>query len=354
MYPSRAGSGTIRNLHILINGKEERMKTLQKSLLVLTGVVFLLSFCVVVAPEIASAAGWMPKKPVDFIIMAGKGGGADKMARLMQTIIAKHKLSPRPVTPINKPGGTGAESLIYLKQHKGDDHVIMVTLNSFYTTPLRQPDLGVDITTFTPIARMAEDTFLLWVNSDTPIKTVDQFVEAAKAKGTEWLMAGTGKDSEDNLLTDWMNVTYGLNMKYIPYKGGGKVASTLAGNNCNSTVNNPSEQIGFWQAGKTRALAAFTPERLPMFPDAPTFKELGQDFSYFMQRSVVGTPGMSKGAAAFYVDLFKKVYDSAEWQKYMKTASLQGEFMTGDALMSYWKREYKNHEVSLRKSGAIK
>ena len=354
MYPSRAGSGTIRNLHILINGKEERMKTLQKSLLVLTGVVFLLSFCVVVAPEIASAAGWMPKKPVDFIIMAGKGGGADKMARLMQTIIAKHKLSPRPVTPINKPGGTGAESLIYLKQHKGDDHVIMVTLNSFYTTPLRQPGLGVDIMTFTPIARMAEDTFLLWVNSDTDIKTVDQFVKAAKAKGNEWLMAGTGKDSEDNLLTDWMNVTYGLNMKYIPYKGGGKVAATLAGNNCNSTVNNPSEQIGFWQAGKTRVLAAFTPERLPMFPDAPTFKELGQDFSYFMQRSVVGVPGMSKKATAFYVDLFTKVYKSAEWQKYMKDKSLGGEFMTGDALLKYWKRERKNHEVSLRKSGAIK
>ena len=94
---------------------------------------------------------WKPKKPVEFVIMAGKGGGADRMSRLMQTVIEKHKFSAKPFIPINKPGGSGAESLIYLKQHTGDNHVIMVTLNSFYTTPLRQPKLGVDISKFTPI-----------------------------------------------------------------------------------------------------------------------------------------------------------------------------------------------------------
>lgn len=330
------------------------MKALQKSMIVLIAVGFLLSVCVTVAPEVASAAGWEPRKPVEFIIMAGVGGGADQMARLMQSDIQKNKFSSKPFVPNNKPGGTGAEALIYLKQHEGDDHVIMVTLNSFYTTPLRQPDLHVDITTFTPIARMAEDTFLLWVNSDKNIKTLDEFVAAAKAKGNEWLMAGTGKASEDNLLTDWLNSEFGLKMKYVPYKGGGTVAATLAGNNCDSTVNNPSETLGFWQAGKVRALAAFTPERLPMYPDVPTFKELGHDFSYFMQRSVVGTPGMSKEATDYYVGVFKKVYDSAEWQKYMKEKSLQGEFMTDGPLMAYWKKQLEVHRIELKKMGEIK
>jgi tripartite-type tricarboxylate transporter receptor subunit TctC len=165
--------------------------------------------------------------------MAGKGGGADKMARLMQTVIEKHKFSSKPFIPINKPGGSGAVSLVYMKQHKGDDHAIMVTLNSFYTTPLRQPKLGVDIATFTSIGRMAEDTFLLWVHKDTGIKNVKQFVKAAKAKGNNWIMAGTGKLQEDQLLTDFLNAAYGLNMKYVPYKGGGKVAKQLAGNHAN-------------------------------------------------------------------------------------------------------------------------
>jgi tripartite-type tricarboxylate transporter receptor subunit TctC len=263
-------------------------------------------------------------------------------------------MAPVPVTPINKPGGSGAEALVYMKGKQGDNHTIMFTLNSFYTTPLRQPALGVDITTFTPVARMAEDTFLLWVNSDRKdINDVGDFVKAAKAKGSDWIMAGTGKSSEDNLLTDFLNTAYGLKMKYVPYKGGGKVAKELAGNNADSTVNNPSEQLGFYEAGTTKPLAAFTPNRLPLFKDTPTFNELGQDMVYFMQRTVVGAPGMSADAEAYYVGLFTKVFNSEEWQGYRKKKSLQGDLLTGKALMDYWKKEREIHKNMLIKMGAI-
>ena len=300
-----------------------------------------------------AVAGWEPKKPVDFVIMAGKGGGADKMARLMQTVIEKHGFSSKPFVPINKPGGSGAEALLHMKGKDGDNHTVMVTLNSFYTTPLRQPKLEVDISTFTPIGRMAEDTFLLWVNVDSGITNVDEFVAAAKAAGDQWIMAGTGKGQEDQLLTTFLNQAYGLSIKYVPFKGGGRVAKELAGNHCNSTVNNPSEQLGFYEAGKTRAIAAFTPQRLPLFPDAPTFRELGKDYVYFMQRSVVGAPGMSAEAAAYYRDVFARVYASDEWQAYMKKKSLQGGWLTGDKLKAYWGREKAIHETILKDIGEI-
>jgi len=298
---------------------------------------------------------WEPQKPVEFVVMAGKGGGADKAVRFIQSIIAAENMAPVPFTPVNKPGGSGAEALVYVNGKKGDNHTVMFTLNSFYTTPLRQPKLGIDIATFTPIARMAEDTFLLWVNADrTDIKDVADFVRAARNKGSDWIMAGTGKNSEDNLLTDFLNTAYDLKMKYVPYKGGGKVAKELAGNNADSTVNNPSEQLGFYEAGTTKALAAFTDDRLPLFPNAPTFKEMGYDMVYYMQRTVVGAPGMSKEAAEYYQDLFKKVYNSAKWQDYLSKKSLQGEYLGGDALMSYWLKERDVHEAMLKKMGAIK
>ncbi len=306
------------------------------------------------AASVDSAKAWEPKKPVEFVIMAGKGGGADKAVRFIQTIIAKNKLSSKPFTPVNKPGGSGAEALIHVKNAADPNHTLMFTLNSFYTTPLLQPGLGIDISTFTPVGRMAEDTFLLWVHKDSGITTVDQFVKAAKKAGNSWIMAGTGKKSEDNILTDFLNKAYGLNMKYVPYKGGGRVAKELAGKNANSTVNNPSEQLGFYQAGKTIAIGAFTPTRLPLFPNAPTFKELGKDFVYFMQRTVVGAPGQSKEAAAYYQGLFKKVFDSSEWQGYMKKKSLQGGFLTGDALMKYWLAQKEVQRGILKKMGAIK
>ncbi len=230
----------------------------------------------------------------------------------------------------------------------------MVTLNSFYTTPLRQPNLRVDISTFAPIGRMAEDTFLLWVHKDSGIKNVTEFVAAAKAKGSDWIMAGTGKGQEDQLLTNFLNKAYGLKMKYVPYKGGGRVAKELAGKHANSTVNNPSEQLGFYEAGRTRPLAAFTPTRLPLFKDAPTFKELGKEFVYFMQRSVVGAPGMSKEAETFYRSVFAQVYASDEWQNYMEKKSLQGGFLTGKTLKRYWGKEKNIHRTMLKEIGEIK
>lgn len=294
-----------------------------------------------------NAIAWEPVKPVSLVIMAGKGGGADKMARFMQSIIEKHKLSSKPFIPKNMPGGSGAEALLHLKSRTGldKDHTIMVTLNSFYTTPIRQSKLGVSVSMYEPIARMAEDTFLLWVHKDSGITNIDEFVKAAKKKGNRWIMAGTGRGQEDELLTQFLNSTYGLNIKYVPYKGGGRVAKELAGKHADSTVNNPSEQRAFYDAGITRPIAAFTHKRLLMFPTTPTFNELGKNnLVYYMQRSIVGATGMHKEALKYYRNIFKKVYESKEWRDYMIKKSLRGKFITGPELKSYWEKEHHNHK----------
>ena len=293
------------------------------------------------------ASDWQPQKPIDFVIMAGKGGGADKMARLMQSIVAEQDLASKPLTPINKAGGSGAEALQFLKSQEGDDHTILVTLNSFYTTPLRQPDLDIDISRFTPIARMAEDTFVLWVHKDSGVTNFEEFLQVVKDAGDDWLMAGTGRGQEDEILTDYLNSAFDLDITYIPFEGGGEVAKQLAGAQVNSTVNNPSEALGFYEEGTFTPIVAFTPDRLPQFPDTPTLKELGYDFDYLMQRSVVGAPGMSEAAATYYRDLFKAVYDSPEWQEYMQGKSLQGEFLASDELKDYWSKQKALHEQLL-------
>lgn len=300
-----------------------------------------------------TAHAWEPNKPIDFVIMAGKGGGADKMARLMQAIVEEENFSPKPLIPVNKPGGSGAEALIAMNQAGDPDHTIMVTLNSFFTTPLRQPGLGVDIMTFAPVARMAEDTFILWVHKDEGISTFEEFLAEAKNRGDGWIMGGTGKAQEDEIITNYLNDNFGLSIKYIPYKGGGAVAKDLAGQQIDSSVNNPSEALGFYESGDVIPLVAFTDERLPLFPDVPTLKEKGADFAYYMQRAVVGAPGMSADAQAFYSDLFNKVYESAKWQDYMTKKSLQGAKLQGDDLKTYWTTQRDRHQVILKASGDI-
>jgi tripartite-type tricarboxylate transporter receptor subunit TctC len=260
-------------------------------------------------------------------------------------------MSPRPLVPNNKGGGSGAEALIALKTAADPDHTILVTLNSFFTTPLRQPNLGVDIMTFTPVQMMGVDPFVLWVHKDSGITSFEQWLDVVKAEGGNYLMGGTGKGQEDSIVIAWIEKNFGVKIKYIPYKGGGAVAKDLAGQQIKASVNNPSEARGFYQSGDVIPLIAFSDERLPNLPDTRTVKELGKDFSYYNQRAVVGAPGMSADAAAFYQDLFAKAYDSEEWQGYMASESLEPLPMNPEQQKEYWATQVARHQELLKEMG---
>ena len=298
-------------------------------------------------------AQWEPKKPVEFIIMAGTGGGADQIARLLQGLIEKKNLSPRPFIPINKPGGSGAEALRYLQDKAGDDHTLLVTLNSFYTTPIIQKDLGVDPSKFTPIGRMALDTFLLWVNSESDIKDLDGYVAKVKGTGKSWKVGGTGSGQEDSILTAMMEKEFDYKVTYIPFPGGGTVAKNLIGKQIDSTVNNPAEQGEFYRAGKSRPIVQFTGERMAAYKDVPTAKELGHDIEYYMQRSINGPPGMSKEAQAWYINLFDTLYKSEEWQKFCVDDGLDcTEWVAGADLASFHATQLTRHQELIAAVGA--
>ncbi|SHL43281.1 Tripartite-type tricarboxylate transporter, receptor component TctC [Roseovarius marisflavi] len=302
----------------------------------------------------AAFAEWQPRKPVELIIMAGTGGGADQIARLLQGLIQKNNMSPRPFIPINKPGGSGAEALSYIKGKEGDNHTLLVALNSFYTTPIIQEELDIDVTTFAPIGRMAMDTFLLWVNSEREdITDLDSYVAAVNESGGTWKVGGTGSGQEDSILTAMMEKELGYNVIYIPFPGGGTVAKNLVGNQIDSTVNNPSEQMEFWRAGNTKPLVQFNGTRSAPFEDVPTAKELGVDIEYYMQRSISGPAGMDPEAVAWYQDLFEELFNSQEWQDYCKSDGLTcDEWISGDALSAFHDAQLKRHVELIEAVGA--
>src|SRR3989441_13298153 len=104
------------------------------------------------------AAAWEPTKPIEFVVPAGTGGGADQMARLIAGIAEKHKLSPRPIIVVNKAGGAGGEGFLHVKEKKGDDrnHSIIITLSNLFTTPLHT-GIPFNWKDLTPVARLALD-----------------------------------------------------------------------------------------------------------------------------------------------------------------------------------------------------
>jgi tripartite-type tricarboxylate transporter receptor subunit TctC len=302
------------------------------------------------------ALAWEPTKPIEFIVPAGTGGGADQMARLIAGIAEKDKLSPRPLIVVNKSGGAGAEGFLYVKEKKGDEHTIIITLSNLFTTPLATgtPFNWRDLT---PIARLALDRFILWVNAETPYKNAKEYLAAAKKKPRAMKMGGTGSKQEDQIITVLMEQNQGVKFTYVPFKGGGTVCVNLVGKHIDSTVNNPIECVSHWRAKRVRPLAVFDPERIPDadWKGIPTVKEaLGVDISYNMLRGIFGPPAMPKEAVDWYTAFLKKVFDSKDFQGYLHKGALKPAFTTGAEYVKWVEENEKLHKELMEKGGLIK
>ncbi|MEY2662797.1 MAG: hypothetical protein RIQ35_1114, partial [Pseudomonadota bacterium] len=129
---------------------------------------------------ISPAMAWEPTKPVELVIPAGPGGGADQMARMIQGIVSKNNLMKQSIIPINKAAGAGAEGFLSVKEARGDPHKLVISLSNLFTTPLAT---GVPFSykDMTPVAMLALDQFVLWTNADKPYKTAKEYIDAAKA-----------------------------------------------------------------------------------------------------------------------------------------------------------------------------
>jgi tripartite-type tricarboxylate transporter receptor subunit TctC len=313
-----------------------------------------------VAP-IESVAEWKPSKPIEFVVPAGTGGGADQMARVIQGIVEKHKLSPQPVVVVNKAGGAGAEGFLAVKDARRDPHKIIITLSNLFTTPLAT---GVPFNwkDLTPVAMLALDEFILWVNAEAPYKTAQEYLAAVKAEPGKFKMGGTGSKQEDQIITAQMEQQLGLKMIYVPYRGGGEVAVQLVGKHVDSTVNNPIEAVAQWRGGQLRPLCVFDDKRLAYaakmtadmaWGDIPTCKESGVNIQYLMLRGIFTTPGATKDQVEFYIDLLKKIRATPEWKDLMDNGAFNQSFMVGDDYRKWLEAAEKSHREIMEKAGFL-
>jgi tripartite-type tricarboxylate transporter receptor subunit TctC len=308
------------------------------------------------------AQAWEPTKPVEFVIPAGTGGGADQMARLIQGIVIKHKLMKEPLIVVNKSGGAGAEGFLSVKEAKGDPHKIIISLSNLFTTPMAT---GVPFSwkDMTPVSMLALDQFVLWVNAESPHKNAKDYLAAVKAAGpNKFKMAGTGSKQEDQILTAGLEKATGTKFIYVPFKGGGDVAVQLVGKHVDSTVNNPIEAVAQWRAGSLRALCVFDDERMPYktkvtdtqsWYDIPTCKEAGVPTDYVMLRGIFMAPGVAPDQLAFFVDLMKKVHETPDWKEYMEKGAFNQTFMVGADFTKWLTAAENTHRTLMTEAGFL-
>lgn len=309
-----------------------------------------------------AAQAWEPTKPVEFVVPAGTGGGADQMARFIQGVVAKHKLMSQPLVVVNKSGGAGAEGFLEVKGAKGDPHKIIITLSNLFTTPLAT---GVPFNwrDMTPGAMLALDQFVLWVNADAPYKTAKDYIDDVKAKpANTFKMAGTGSKQEDQIITAMIDKVTGKKMTYVPFKGGGDVAVQLVGGHVNSTVNNPIEAEAHWRGGKLRPLCIMDNDKLPYtakvtdsqsWADIPTCKSAGVPIEYLMLRGIFLAPGVTQEQVDYYVTLFKKVRETPEWAEFMQKGAFKQTFMSGKEFADWLGKTEAMHYGLMKEAGFL-
>jgi len=308
----------------------------------------------------ALAAAWEPTKPVEIVVPAGAGGASDQMARMIQGIVLKNQLMKQPILVMNMGGASGAEGIMDVKGAKGNPHKLMVAFSAIYTLPVAV-NLPFNWRDLNPVAMIALDEFLLWVNSETKYMTPKDYMAAVKAAppGT-FKMGGTGSKREDHIITVALDKITGSKFTYIPYKSGGEAATQLVGKHIDSNVNNPSENIAQWRAGQVRALCVFSAQRMvykekvttdQSWADIPTCKESGVDVQYQMLRGFFLPGGTTAEQAAFYAELLKKVVATPEWKDYLAKQALKDTYLSGTDFVKFLEKDEAFHSKLMNEAG---
>jgi putative tricarboxylic transport membrane protein len=173
------------------------------------------------------ALAFEPTRPVEFVVTAGPGGGTDIFARTIQAIISKYELIKAPVVVVNKGSAGGAEGFVYAATAKGDPYKLTFGTNNAYLLPIRAkvPYTAEDLM---PVAALASDEFVLWVNAGSDAKTAADFIAKAKAAPGELKVAGSQSKDVDQVLTSMISHATDTKIGYVPFKSGGEAAVQLA------------------------------------------------------------------------------------------------------------------------------
>ncbi|HZZ91672.1 MAG TPA: tripartite tricarboxylate transporter substrate binding protein [Usitatibacter sp.] len=260
-----------------------------------------------------------PEKPVRYIIAFAPGGESDIAARLQQQVY-RRKWGQELVIE-SKPGAGGALAWTLLNQLPGDGYVIMGTnLPHLVLQPLEgNVDYRTDDITNVHFFNYTPDAIV--VRSESPFRTYQDLVAAAKAKPATLNLAGSGTNSANHAAHERLDHEAGVKTTYVPFKGTGDLIASLLGGHVDGAMSYSS--LGLAQRGRTRLLAVATPQRLPYFPDVPTFRELGIDWVDGAYRGI-GVPKSTPEAMRKRISaMFAEINTDADFRKAMTDQGLE-------------------------------
>jgi len=253
----------------------------------------------------APALAGYPEKPVNLMIPYGGGGSTDVTARLLANLAQKD--FAKPIVVVNKPGGGGVLMHELLAQAKPDGYTLGVVSTGVLTrTPFLRKVSYDPEKDFTYIMLFALWQYGLVVQSDSPWKTLDEFLDYAQKNPGKVTYSTAGTGSAQYLAMEYLAQAKGIKWTHIPYKGGINAVTALLGGHVTACAQ-AVEWKPYVEAGQLRLLAVLGGQRIPTFPEVKTLKELGYDYEVVSGPGIAGPAGLSPEV----VDYLTKAFTTA-------------------------------------------
>src|SRR4051812_42949416 len=296
-----------------------------------------------------------PSKPITMVVPFPPGGVAEIVGRPLAGIMEKSL--KQPIVLINRPGAGGAVGMGSVAKAPADGYTILMGLSSISIFPVSDRINGktpaYELKEFAPIALVTADPTVLVVSADGPYKTVKDFVDAAKANPGKINYSSSGVYGTLHVSMEIFANAAGIKLFHIPYQGGGPAVTALLGGQVQALASGPAAAIGQIRAGKMRALASWSSERLALLPEIPTFKELGYDAEFYIWTGVFAPATTPPNILSRIRNAVRQAATSAEFKAAMEKVQTPVAYLDAPEFQKYWDADAARLKVALEKIGKV-
>ena len=256
----------------------------------------------------------------------------------------------QPLVVVNKPGATGIIGSQYVASAKPDGYTLLVAGGSETVSIPHFKSLPFNpIDDFQPVIRLMIERIGFYVKSDSPWKTMKDFVADAKQNPEKFTYATSGIGGIHHATVLVTEKRTGIRLTHVPHKGGAETLAALAGGHVNVAMASPNEAYALVQGGRVRALAITSLTRSPTEPNTPTLRELGNDVYIENQKGFVFPKGMPQPVVQKLHDGLKKVFDDPQFKANAEKLKLELAYLNGDEFRKALKSMYDQIGESVKK-----
>lgn len=296
-----------------------------------------------------------PTKNIEIVAPATPGGGWDTTARSMKKVLSGKELVKKPISVVNKPGGSGEVGWKYLKSKDGHnlaiDSSLLITNSLLGQSKLTHKD-------FTPIATLTTEWMALGVPADSKFESASKLLEQLKKDPSSLKIAiapGLGNDAHLSFVQACIKAGVDVSkLEFLIYGSGGDQITALVGGHVDAAMMSVSELEQQYKADKVDILAVTSGERLDKLKDVPTWKEQGIDMVFPHWRGVIGPPDMSEEAIAYWDKKIGEMVKSDEWKEVLKNNQWESYYKDSSETKAFLKEESEKYAELLKSAGLIK